>query len=175
MRHFEQPKSGFTLLELIVVLAIIGMLSALIIPRLSSIGLAQLRSEARRIRSLIQACYDLSVLEKTNYRLAINLDEQCIEPQQRQADRYEPVQNPLLQRHCLAPEVTIQEFETPDRKIAGAGEDYLYFTPFGYVEPARIFITDTSGNSFTLFTQPLTGEVEIFAGRVEFKDYEEQR
>ena len=71
--------------------------------------------------------------------------------------------------------MTIQEFETPDRKIAGAGEDYLYFTPFGYVEPARIYITDTAGNGFTLFTVPMTGEVEIYAGRVEFKDYEKER
>ena len=170
----SKKRAGFTLLELLVVLTIIGFLSLLIVPRLGSLGLAQLRSEARRLRAVIQAGYELSVVEKRGYRLALDLDEQCYWLEVQSEADYQPAENQLFSKHCLPESLSIREFEAPGRKLSGSGRDYIYFSPFGYVEPGRIYLADNSGNGFTLFTVPATGQVEILEGRWDFKDYEER-
>ena len=166
--------SGFTLLELLVVLTIVGFLAVLIVPRLGGLGLAQLRSEARKLRAVIQAGYELSLVQKTGYRLALDLDEQCLWLEVRTEQGYQPAESQLFSRHCLPEAVRIAEFEAPDRQLNDSGKDYIYFSPFGYVEPCRIYLADDSGNGFTLFSEPGTGQVEILEGRWDFKDYEER-
>jgi prepilin-type N-terminal cleavage/methylation domain-containing protein len=162
--------SAFTLIELVVVLAVIGLIALLVFPRLGSLGLSDIRTEARRLEGITSLCFNLAVMEKTNYRLAIDLDHQCWWAEKRNGQVYMLATSDLLARHCVAQNITVQELEVLDRKQAKTGLEYIYFSPYGYVEPARVFITNDSGSGYTLFTDPMTGRMIVDPGQVEFKD-----
>jgi len=163
---------GFTLIELAVVLAIIGLIAALVFPRLGSLGSGSLRSAARRIEGSITLGYNLSIMEKTNYRIAFDLDQQCFRGEKKQGPEYVKTGTDLLGVYCLPDSVAIQELEVLDRQIAQGGSDYIYFSPYGYVEPARIYLVNDSGAAYSLFTDPVTGRVKVYEGKVEFRDLE---
>jgi len=161
---------AFTLIELVVVLAVIGLISLLVFPRLGSLGLSDIRTEARRLEGITMLCFNLAVMEKNNYRLAIDLDHQCWWAEKRNGPVYELATSDLLSRHCVAKDIMVEELEVLDRKQARTGLEYIYFSPYGYVEPAKVFITNDSGSGFTLFTDPITGRMIVYPGLVEFKD-----
>lgn len=172
-----QKPSGFTLIELMVVLLVIGLIATLVFPNFGSLELSQLKSEARRIQAEINLAYNLSIMEKTNYRLVFDLDKQCISAEKKQGPEYVPATNELLLEHCLPESVWIDELEVLDRNLFKAGKEYVYFSPFGYSEPARIYLTNESnepGSGYTIFTEPATGEVTVYEGRLEYKDLEKE-
>jgi prepilin-type N-terminal cleavage/methylation domain-containing protein len=168
----QEQVRGFSLIELVVVLAIIGLIALLVFPRLSSLGITGLRSEGRKLQGMVMLCFNLAVMEKTNYRLALDLDNQCFWAEKKSGQTYIEAGSDLLARHCLPEAVMIEEVEVLDRKQARSGLEYLYFSPYGYVEPAKIFIANDSGSSFSMFTDPITGRVRVFEGHVEYKDLE---
>ena len=162
--------SAFTLIELVVVLAVIGLIALLVFPKLGSLGLMDIRTEARRLEGITSLCFNLAVMEKNDYRLAIDLDHQCWWAEKRNGPEYQVATSDLLAKHCVGNGVTLEELEVLDRKQTRNGLEYIYFSPYGYVEPAKIFISNDSGSGYTLFTDPITGRMIVYPGQVEFKD-----
>jgi Tfp pilus assembly protein FimT len=150
------------------VLAIIGLIAVLVFPRFASLGMGELRSSARRIQGATQLCFNLAVMEKSNYRLAFDLDNQCWWAEKEVSGAFGASPLDLLSKVCLPDSVAIGELEALDRKQVSSGIEYIYFSTFGFVEPARIFVSNTAGDGFTLFTDPITGRVRVFDGRVEY-------
>ena len=176
MKGSENKFSGFTLIELMIALMVIGLIATLVFPSFNSIELSRLKGEARRIQSAIEFTYDLSVMEKINYRLAFDLDKQCFSAERKEGEQYVPAKNELLIEHCLPDSVWIEELEILDRNLNRSGKEYIYFSPFGYSEPARIYLTNDTNDSrrgYTIFTQPATGQVKVYEGLVQYKDIEE--
>jgi len=160
--------SGFSIIELLGVLAIIGLIAALVFPRLGSLGLADLRSSGRRLQGMVQLTFNLAVMEKADYRLAFDLDSQCFWAEKNIMGVYVTAKLDLLSMFCLPEEVYIQELEVLDRKLVRTGTDYIYFGMDGFVEPARIVMVNESEDGFTLFTDPTTGRIKVYDGRVEY-------
>jgi len=163
---------GFTLIELAVVITIISLVALLIFPRLGSFGLGSLRAEARRIQSQVQFLFNLSVLEKGEYRMVFDLDEQCYWAEKKQDAEYTESNLTLLSKYCLPSTLVISELEVLGRKSTQYGTEYIYFSPFGYVEKTRIYLTNSSGEGFSLFTEPIIGQVNVYPGHYGFKDLE---
>ncbi|MEW6715580.1 MAG: prepilin-type N-terminal cleavage/methylation domain-containing protein, partial [Nitrospirota bacterium] len=65
---------GFTLIELIVVIFILSIASALIIPSFMDAGEGSLKSDAKRMGSALRYVHDESVSKKKDYLFTINLD-----------------------------------------------------------------------------------------------------
>lgn len=160
--------TGFSIIELLGVLAIIGLIAALVIPRLGSLGQADLRSSGRRIQGMVQLTFNLAVMEKADYRLVFDLDSQCVWAEKNISGAYQTSTLDLLSRYCLPDQVYIRELEVLDRKLVQTGTEYIYFGMDGFVEPARIFIGNESDDGFTLFTDPITGRIKVYDGRVEY-------
>ena len=159
-------RPGFSIIELLGVLAIIGLIAALVFPRLGSLGLADLRSSGRRLQGMVQLTFNLAVMEKADYRLALDLDSQCVWVEKNINGTYEASKLELLSRYCLPDQVYIQELEVLDRKLVSTGTEHIYFGMDGFVEPARIFIVNESDDGFSLFTDPTTGRIKVYDGRV---------
>jgi Tfp pilus assembly protein FimT len=159
-------RPGFSIFELLGVLAIIGLIAALIFPRLGSLGMADLRGSARRLQGMVQLTFNLAVMEKSDYRLAFDLDAQCFWAEKNINGAYEVSKLDLLAQYCLPDSLFIDELEVLDRKLTRSGTEYIYFSQNGFVEPARIVIVNNSDRGFTLFTEPTTGRIKVMDGRV---------
>lgn len=69
-------RDGFTLIELAAVLVIVGLLYGLVIPRFSDITGLRLKSETRKIASLVKFAYDEAVAKNKKLRLAFDLTQE---------------------------------------------------------------------------------------------------
>lgn len=70
--------TGLTLLELLVVIAVLGLIIAIVYPRISDIGTARLRKEAGRVASLITYLSESSATRKVYYMVWFDLDNEAL-------------------------------------------------------------------------------------------------
>jgi prepilin-type N-terminal cleavage/methylation domain-containing protein len=168
---FAIPHSkGFTLIELAVVIAILGVMIALVAPRFADIGNANLKRSSRHLTGMIRFLRDESQAKKTEYLLRFDV----------QAGQY----------WAEAPFVTSDntvEFKRATSVIGGEGslsgqttfrdivvgshpdDPYIRFTRDGWVEHALIHLRDGEERDFTLIVNPLMGSTELREGYVEEK------
>jgi general secretion pathway protein H len=67
-------ESGFTLIELTIVVLLLGLFSALVVPRLPGVGEDGLKSSARRIAGTVKYFFNEAALTGRPHRLEYNLD-----------------------------------------------------------------------------------------------------
>lgn len=165
--------SGFTLLELLAVIMVIGVILGLALPRLSGLGRAELRASTRRLSGTIRLGYHLAVLNKKNYRLLLDLEKQSYQLEERMGDEYVPVQSELVQPRVLPEGVWLRGIKLADRECENQClKEYIYFSPYGYVEEAAVYLSDDDEESrWTLLTQPMIGKVLIKEGYVPLENH----
>lgn len=74
-RRPSQPQNGFTVTELLLVLVIIGVLSAISMPALKGFAATRrLKSSAYMLRSLLMFARDMAITDRTTYLVVFNLD-----------------------------------------------------------------------------------------------------
>jgi prepilin-type N-terminal cleavage/methylation domain-containing protein len=160
--------SGFTLIELAVVVAILAVMIALIAPRLGEIGEANLKRSARHLSGMIRFLHEETQKTKKVYRLVFDIQEgrywaELPVPLSESAAEYRKLQSVIAGEGTLAGATTFRDIK------AGSHPDdpYIMFTPDGWVEPALIHLRDGSDKDFTLVVKPLTANTELHEGYLE--------
>ncbi|MEO6953054.1 MAG: prepilin-type N-terminal cleavage/methylation domain-containing protein [Polyangia bacterium] len=74
-RQRTRGKKGLTLLEIMVVMAIIASITGAALYSIKSIGKASLRSTAFQLSAAIRYCYDRAITTNGYYRIVIDLDQ----------------------------------------------------------------------------------------------------
>lgn len=69
-------RRGFTLLELLMVIALLGLLGVVMVPKFSSFFRVSVQSSVRRFAALVRFAYDQSVLTGRVHRIVLDLDDQ---------------------------------------------------------------------------------------------------
>lgn len=164
----KKNQYGFTLIELAVVIAILGVMIALVAPRLGDIGNANLKRSSRHLTGMIRFLRDESQAKKTVYRLRFDV----------QAGQYWAEALTITSGNTA-------EFKRSTSVIGGEGslsgqttfrditvgshpdDPYILFTPDGWVEHALIHLRDGEERDFTLLVKPLTGDTELREGYME--------
>ncbi len=161
-------KKGFTLIELMVVIVVLGVMMTLIIPQLGNIGDANLKRSARHLTGMIRFLRDEAQAKKVKYRLRFDIQggRYWAEEFVRISDDTEEIkrlQTALTNEGSLAGQTSFKDVQVgshPD-------DPYILFTQDGWVEPAFIHLRNGDDKIFTLMVKPLTGDTELREGEVE--------
>jgi len=159
---------GFTLLELTIIIALLGVMLTMVIPRLGEIGEANLKRSARHLTGMIRYLRDESQARKAVYRLRFDVQggrfwTEVMTQSTDQSVEFTRLQSEIGTEGSLAGQTTFR-----DVKVAGHPDDpYIQVTPDGWVENAVIHLRDGDGRDFTLFVNPLMSSTELREGYVE--------
>ena len=168
----ERGPGGFTLIELSMVLVILSLAIAITVPRLEDIGEVRARGAMRRMQGLVRYLFNESVFRKQAFLLHfdINKNEYWVETPKINGSTVENVvasDTFIDKRTSMPPGVKIIDIQSPRLGKRSDGEAVIEFFPHGYVEPATIHIEDLHKKRFTLFINPITGDLKIMPGYIE--------
>ncbi len=161
---------GFTLIELMIIIVLLGVMLTLIIPRLGEIGDANLKRSARHLTGTIRYLRDESQARKEVFRLRFDVqggrfwtEVMTLSTDQTGSVEFTRFQSEIGTEGSLAGKTTFR-----DVQVAGHPDDpYIQFTPDGWVENAAIHLRDGDERDFTLFVNPLMGSTELREGCLE--------
>lgn len=181
--------SGFTLIEMMAVVLIMGLLLALIAPNLQFGGAAALREQAVDVAQRLELARQLAVTSGQPHRLLVNLEtgEYVIEsyvrvasdtplapanamgtpapvldlsPPLGETSEYRSLGNRFGQSERLDPDFFFEGLETSEGWFEG-GRVVLVFDWDGTTSAAALIIGDTEGRSVALEVRPLLDRVAI--------------
>ncbi len=165
----KSSNSGFTLIELAVVLLLIGLFSALTLPMLTGIGEDGLDASARRLAGTVKYLYNESALTGRPYRLVFDLDEETFAAK-RQEENGELVEvtGTGRQQH-LKKAVRFRDVEVVGKGKSTSGEVTADIHPVGWLDETVIHLDDGGDRVLTLRLMPFTGATKIYQGYREFE------
>ena len=167
--HRPPADTGFTLLELAVVLFLIGLTATLVAPYFSGFRGSLLKSEVRRLAGRIAFVYDKASSHKLVMRLTFDLDGNSYFVSKLDPYAPMPVFVPDSQTGSapvmLPAGVRLRDVTVENQGTVGRGLISCMFYPEGYADAAIIHLGDEWGNIFTLAIDPLTGRVAIARGQ----------
>ncbi|MFQ5949334.1 MAG: Tfp pilus assembly protein FimT/FimU [Nitrospiria bacterium] len=159
-------RDGFTLLELVLVVTILGIVALLIFPRVSSFGAGRMKWTARHLAGLIQHLAQESVSTKRTHRLYYNLENGAYWAAfLEENNEFVTVGDPLAVRRVLPRGITFEDVITSQQGKVNEGEAFTQFYPVG-VEKTWIHLKEEE-RIWTLVVNPLTGRVKVFQKYVE--------
>lgn len=145
--------SAFTLIELVIVIFIISLTTALIVPNLWDNGKTSLRSEAKRIAITLRYIYDEAVGKKLTYTLRININESSWGFESDKESRMFKMKDDIVFRDIMIPSlgrITI-------------GEAILPFGPLGPEEPVILHLLKND-LEYTIIFNHLNGRAKVYEG-----------
>jgi prepilin-type N-terminal cleavage/methylation domain-containing protein len=167
----RNPQSkGFTLIELAVVIAILGVMIALVAPRFADIGSANLKWSSRHLTGMIRFLRDESQAKKTVYRLRFDVQAgrywaEALAITSDNTTEFKRATSVIGGEGSLAGQTTFRDIAV----VSHPDDPYILFTPDGWVEHALIHLRDGEERDFTLIVNPLMGNTELRDGYVEEK------
>ncbi|HEY6009863.1 MAG TPA: prepilin-type N-terminal cleavage/methylation domain-containing protein [Nitrospirota bacterium] len=159
---------GFTLIELTIVIVVLGIMLALIIPRLGELGEANLKRSSRHLTGMMRFLRDDAAAKKKVYRLRFDVTEGRYWAEElirlgEKVGEFKRASSEIATEGTLSGQTTFR-----DVKVAShPDEPVIQFTPDGWVESAMIHLRDGDNRDFTLRVKPLTGDTELLEGYIE--------
>lgn len=163
-----KQSKGFTLIELMVVIVVLGVMMTLIIPQLGNIGDANLKRSARHLTGMIRFLRDEAQAKKTVYRLRFDIQGGKYWAEEftilsKDTAEFTRMQTAMTNEGSLAGQTTFKDVQVGSH----LDDPYMLFTPDGWVEPAFIHLRNSDDKIFTLIVKPLTGDTELREGELE--------
>jgi len=144
---------GFTLLELVIVIFIISLATALIMPSFWTIGESQLKAEARRIGGALRYIHDEAVGKKQTYLFKVNMND----------NYWEFKSNKENKMVYIGEKVEVVEVWVPSLGTVSVGEVITEFGPTGAGEPIVLHLKKDK-SEYTIIFNHLNGRAKIVEG-----------
>ena len=170
-------QSGFTLLELLVVILIIGLFAALAAVRMDSVvSGGDLRLASRMIIGEIRALRGKAAHTHQAQQLAFNIEKRLFYPVLTDVGEAETAlgeterDNTRVNSEKKLPDgVFIEDVAILSKGKIQEGEVRLLFFPDGSIERSLIHLRNEKNDMYTLEINPLTGAVKIYDRYIEQK------
>jgi general secretion pathway protein H len=161
-------ESGFTLIEMTIVVLLLGLFAALVVPRLPGVGADGLKSSARRIAGTVKYFFNEAALSGRPHRLAYNLDEGTFGVRRIEADGEVVELSGTGREQRLKGNVRFKDITIPGRGAFSQGEVNTEIQPVGWMEETVVHLEEEDGRTMTLRIMPYTGTTEVYDGYLEF-------
>ncbi|MBN1832527.1 MAG: prepilin-type N-terminal cleavage/methylation domain-containing protein [Deltaproteobacteria bacterium] len=165
--------SGFTLIELMIVLVLLSVATALVVPRLAgSLDRMNAESTARRIASALRFARSRAVTEKIPYLAVFDMDTNMLsvmaypapdetDPNEADPDNAE-IGGPQEPRVYIFPDgIRLREGVPLDGETVTAGAFVMGFFPGGGTTGGKVILRDDKDRVFSVDLDRITGSVKI--------------
>ena len=158
-------RRGFTLIEIAVVLAIIGMVLALVLPRLPSPESENLKISARTLAATLRYMQDRAATARTTYFLLMEPGTDNVKVQEAAADGSDKEPgDTLLQRRPVKEGIVVADVVIPRLGKLNDGQVRLETGPGGLRDFVAIHLRSPNNNFWTVMAFPASGKVKIYEG-----------
>jgi general secretion pathway protein H len=170
-------RTGFTLIELTVVIVILSVLALLVFPRLPFVHQGDLKTSARTLAAALRYLGDRAITTKNRYRLRVSLlDGSMKVTRVIQEGDEAAVTDEILNHLSLRKGIGVADISTSRLGKLSEGEAVLSFSPLGPEEFAVIHLKSEDGSRFyTVALYPGSGRVAVLEGYQEGTLPEEER
>jgi general secretion pathway protein H len=157
-------QKGFTLIELVVVIFLMGIFFLVAIPKFKDITEVNIKSASRRLTGTIRYLYNEAVFKKRIYKLVFDIDTGEYWVEAVEGNEFVAPSDSFLLRERLPVGVSFKDITTERSlgKTEKGREEFILFMPTGFVEPAVIHLEAENGIAYTLATKPYTGGTIVF-------------
>ncbi|MGD0585782.1 MAG: type II secretion system protein [Oryzomonas sp.] len=158
-------RRGFTLLEIMVVLVIIGMVMTLVIPRLPNSEREDLKISARTLASTLRYLQDRSATTGITYYLHMEPGTDNVKVMQATPDGSEKEpDDPFLQQRPTKEGVQVADVVIPRLGKLIEGQVRLDIGAGGLRDFVAIHLRSADGTFWTVMGFPSSGKVKVFQG-----------
>jgi general secretion pathway protein H len=179
---------GFTLIELILVLVIIGLLTSLIVPAITSLTGLKLKTATRRVAAGLRYARSQAVTTGSDYQVVLNLRKgemtiKCLEEEEERSyretaeegeyqsgweedagDEELPPPKTKIKTYRMPKEVTLAKVIIEEVEVYQDDEEeetWIDFYPNGSCSGGEIYLTNERERVFKIALNFLTGIVKI--------------
>ena len=169
-------RSGFTLIELIVVITILGILSAVVVPSVAGISPKyRLRSAGRRVGAEIGWVRSMAGGTSQEHALRYDLDEQLfwviLPPGPEDDPNLDLDERETSPKKWIEDGIVIKEIRFPDGSSETGGVIDVVFDEFGNEGSHIVILENEEETILSLKFSALIGALDYFPEEIEFEDY----
>jgi type II secretory pathway pseudopilin PulG len=181
------PSAGFTLFELLAIMIIIGAVLAVILPRFSGTTGMNLKSDAKRLSTLVRYLDEAAATKRVYYKADFDIDNGTVRVDESAegggegaVGGYAPVADPVIRGLRLGQGVRFDDIVLARLGTVSSGTVSVFFTPTGSTEPFTLHLSIGEGgvarggrggrggigekNAMTISFNPYSGRVKVFEG-----------
>lgn len=162
-------QSGFTLIELTLVVLLLGLMASLSMPLISGFESNHLNSSARRLAGTVKYLYNEAAMTGMEHRLTFELEDNSYRAANINAAGELKALQGVGAKKKLSSGVQFVNIYQPQRGEQSEGEITTAFLPGGWLEETIIHLQDDKEHKMTLRLVPLTGLTEIYDGYRDFR------
>lgn len=197
------PRAGFTLIEIMVVLAIIGGVMAVVAPKLIN-PKSKMKDAVREFATVTRDVHNAARLFNSTYRIVVKFDEKdghsySIESAPGNVTSMSEEQERALEKDMSSAKEKLEEknqfsedariIKKPVRlpknfyvgaiefggrsKAISEGVARIYFYPQGLTDQALVHFTDRKTLNWTVTLHPITGRAHVYERKVELRELRE--
>ncbi len=164
----KMSSRGFTLLELVVVVALIGIMLVVSVPTLQNTLIDdQLKATSRKIIGLIRGVRELAVREQQPYFLSIDRNQNRIwyekDTEIEVTEKAEDEENTGDRQELNIPDdIRISEIWTRSEGEYSDDQSRIWVNRKGYMDQTVLHLRDEDDNVISLHFSPFLGSVTIY-------------
>jgi prepilin-type N-terminal cleavage/methylation domain-containing protein len=157
---------GFTFIELLIVISIVGIILAVALPRFSFFDDIYVRKDIRQVTRLIRYLNEAAVTKKLYYRVKFNIERGMVKVEySNDGVEYNDETDSFMKGLSFGDMMKIEDIILPGIGKINNGEVAVIFLPYGFSEPFNLHLKGL-GKFFTLSFNPYTEKVNIEEGYV---------